>query len=125
MAIELTEKFIGFVDIMGFKSLMARAEVNAGLSHDELFEIAKLLGTEKDRADRIKHGSKICPHAPYLDRDVDFHVTQQFDCAVISTEISPAGVVNLIWHCATACLNLLGKGVMCRGLHQAWLHLPH
>jgi hypothetical protein len=115
MAIKLTEKFIGFVDIMGFKSLMARAEAGAGLSHDELFEIAKLLGSEKDRADRLKSGSKICPHAPYIRRDVDFQITQQFDCAVISTEISPAGVVNLIWHCATACLVLLQKGLMCRG----------
>jgi hypothetical protein len=115
MAIALTEKFIGFVDIMGFKSLMARAEAGAGLSHDALFEASKLLGSEKDRADRVKSGSPICPCAPQISRDVDFHVTQQFDCAVISTEISPAGVVNLIWHCATACLGLLGKGLMCRG----------
>lgn len=115
MPIELTEKFIGFVDIMGFKSLMAHAETGIGLSHDELFEISKLLGSEKDRASRVNSGSKICPCAPYISPDVDFHVTQQFDCAVVSTEVSPAGVVNLIWHCATACLELLGKGLMCRG----------
>jgi hypothetical protein len=115
MTIQLKESFIGFVDIMGFKSLMERAEASAGLSHDELFEISKLLGSERDRADRVKYGSRICPQAPYVNRDVDFQITQKFDCAVISTEISPAGVVNLIWHCATACLMLLQKGLMCRG----------
>src|ERR1044072_6833255 len=109
MTILLKDSFIGFVDIMGFKSLMTRAEAGAGLSHDELFEISKLLGSEKDRADRVKYGSRICPQAPYISRDVDFQITQKFDCAVISTEVSPAGVLNLIWHCATACIVLLQK----------------
>lgn len=66
MTIELTEKFIGFVDIMGFKSLMTRADADNGITHSELFDILKLLGSEKDRASRLKHGSKICPHAPYM-----------------------------------------------------------
>jgi hypothetical protein len=115
MTIELTEKFIGFVDVMGFKSLMARADAGNGMTHSELFDILKLLGSAKDRAERIKHGSKICPQAPYIGRDVDFHVTQQFDCVVVSAELSPAGAMNVIWHCWTACLQLLLKGLMCRG----------
>jgi hypothetical protein len=60
MTIELTEKFIGLVDVMGFKSLMARADAGNGMTCSELFDILKLLGSEKDRAERIKHGSKIC-----------------------------------------------------------------
>jgi hypothetical protein len=115
MPIELSEKFIGFVDIMGFKSLMARADAGNGMSHSELFDILKLLGSDKDRAERIKYGSKICPQAPCLQRDVDFHITQQFDCAVVSAELSPAGAINVIWHCSVACLELLSKGLMCRG----------
>jgi hypothetical protein len=59
MAMQLTEKFIGFLDIIGFKSLMARAEAGNGITHAELFDIVKLLGSEKDRAERIKYGSKI------------------------------------------------------------------
>lgn len=112
---QLAEKFIGFFDIIGFKSLMARADAGNGMTHAELFDVVKLLGSEKDRAERIKYGSKICPHAPCLQRDVDFHITQQFDCAVVSAEISPAGAINVIWHCWTACLELLQKGLMCRG----------
>jgi hypothetical protein len=54
MTIELTEKFIGFVDIMGFKSLMARADAGNGMSHSELFDLLKLLGSDEDRAERIK-----------------------------------------------------------------------
>jgi hypothetical protein len=115
MNIELTEKFIGFVDIMGFKSLMARADAGAGITHSQLFEMSKLLGSDKDRADRVQYGSKICPQAPFLHRDLNFHVTQQFDCVVVSAELSPLGAINVLWHCWTACLQLLLKGVMCRG----------
>lgn len=115
MTIQLTEKFIGFFDIVGFKSLMARADAGNGMTHSELFDIVKLLGSETDRAERLKYGSKICPHAPFVQRDVDFHITQQFDCAVVSAEISPAGAINVISHCWTACLELLSKGLMCRG----------
>jgi hypothetical protein len=115
MAIQLSDKFIGFVDIMGFKSLMARADTGSGLSHSELFDLLKLLGSDADRAELFKYGSKICPHAPFLQRDVDFHITQQFDCAVVSAELSPAGAINVISHCWAACLKLLSKGLMCRG----------
>ena len=75
MTVQLAEKFIGFVDIMGFKSLMARADAGHSMSHTELFDILKLLGADKDRAERIKYGSRICPRAPCIQRDVDFHVT--------------------------------------------------
>jgi hypothetical protein len=115
MTIQLTDKIIGFVDIMGFKSLMARADTGNGMSHSELFDIVKLLGSDKDRAERIKYGSKICPEAPCVRRDVDFHITQQFDCAVVSAELSPAGAINVISHCWGTCLALLSKGLMCRG----------
>jgi hypothetical protein len=115
MTIELTEKFIGFVDIMGFKSLMARADSGNGMSHSELFDISKLLGSDRHRAERVKYGSKICPHAPFVQRDLDFHITQQFDCAVVSAELSPAGAINVLSHCWEVCFALLGKGLMCRG----------
>ena len=48
---QLTEKFMGFFDIVGFKSLMARADAGNGMTHAELFDIVKLLGSEKDRAE--------------------------------------------------------------------------
>ncbi len=115
MNIKLTEKFIGFVDIMGFKSLMARADSGEGLTHSQLFGMSKLLGSDKDRSDRVEYGSKICPQGPFLQRDLDFHVTQQFDCVVVSAELSPLGAMNVIWHCWTACIQLLLAGVMCRG----------
>ncbi len=37
---------------------MARADAGNGMSHSELFDILKLLGSDKDRAERIKYGSR-------------------------------------------------------------------
>jgi hypothetical protein len=72
MTIQVTEKFIWCFDIVGFKSLMARADAANGMLHSVLFDTVKLLGSEKDRAERIRY----CPQAPYLQPDVDFHITQ-------------------------------------------------
>lgn len=112
---EFKDKFIGFVDVLGFKSIVKAAESGSGMSLPELLELLKELGTPEDREHHIKYGPITCPESRYIQRHLDFQVTQISDCVVVSSEVSPAGVINLVNHCWGAVIGLLTKGVMCRG----------
>lgn len=112
---DYVEKIVGYVDILGFKSLVRAAEEGHGLSTRELSEVVKSLGAEDDCKRLKKYGPTWCPKAPRISRDLDFQITRASDCVFISAEISPAGVINLIAHCWSACMNLMTKGIMCRG----------
>ena len=61
------------------------------------------------------HGPIVCPESKRNRRNLDYTVTQISDSAVISTEISPAGVINLLIHISQTILGLLRYGVMVRG----------
>ena len=115
MQMEFQEKFIGFVDILGFKSLVKAAETKTGMSLSQLLELLKALGTPEDRQNYEKYGPTTCPESKYQNRNLDFRVTQVSDCVIVSSEISTAGVINLISHCWEAVIKLLQKGIMCRG----------
>lgn len=112
---EFKEKFIVFVDILGWKSHVQAAEEGRGMALSELSEVVKALGTDEDRKHFEKYGPTTCPEAPRLSKDMDFRITPASDCAIISAEVSPAGLINLVSHCWTACFKLLSKGIMCRG----------
>ena len=109
------EKFIAFVDILGWRSLVKRAEEGEGLTLSELSEILNALGTEEDSEQYRRYGPTMCPEAPRIRDDIDFQLTSASDCVVVSSEISPAGLINLVSHCWKACISLLTKGIMCRG----------
>jgi hypothetical protein len=114
--IQFQDKFIAFVDILGFKTLVKGAESGSGpLSLPEIREAAQRLGTEADRKRMVERGPNICPEAPRFSKDVGFQITQVSDCVVVSAEVSPAGVITLLSHCWAACLGLLQLGLMCRG----------
>lgn len=115
MVLLIKQKFVAFVDVVGFSSMVERSERGDGKALHELLEIVRQLGTEDDRARFQKHGPMLCPHSARIDRDLDFHVTQISDCVVVSSEVSPSGAVALVHHCSTAVLSLLWRGVMCRG----------
>jgi hypothetical protein len=115
MEIRLTDKFIGYIDILGYSSLTRAAEAGKDLSLGDLEAILQKLGTEADREHHQKYGPTICPRAPRLHNDLDFQITQVWDSVVVSTEISPAGIISLVSHCLKACIGLLVQGVMCRG----------
>ena len=112
---QFREKFIGFVDIIGWKSLVSRAEEGQGITLADLTEILNALGTDEDRTHFETYGPTTCPAAPRLRHDLDFRITRASDCVVVSSEISPAGVINLVSHCWKACVTLLTRGIMCRG----------
>lgn len=112
---EFKDKFIGFIDILGFKNLVNSAECGNGISLPDLLKITKKLGSSEDRNHLIKYGPTTCPQSLFLQRNLDFQITQILDCVVVSVEISPAGVINLIGHGWKALIKLLQDGIMCRG----------
>jgi hypothetical protein len=142
---EFEEKFIGFVDILGFRKMleasavvsnwslpelieavntfgvlglkkMVESDANvSGQSLSELIELLKNLGSPEDALRYKKSGPIFCPESRYIQRDLNFKITQVSDCLLVSSEVSPAGLINLVGHCSTAVLKLLQKGKMCRG----------
>lgn len=112
---ELKEKIIGYVDILGFSQHMRAAEAGRGFTPDELFDAAKHLGTIHSRDEFERYGPLTCPHSVPLNRNLDYEVSQAFDCVILSAEPSASGAVNLIGHCWSAAMHLLTKGLLCRG----------
>ena len=112
---EFQDKFICFIDILGFKSLVHTAETGGDIKLPEIAEILKCLGSQKDVDNIKKHGPSTCPDSTCIEKDISFNVTQISDCAIISSEISPLGAINIISHCWGAVISLLMKGIMCRG----------
>ena len=113
--IELKDKFVGFIDIIGYSSLTKLAEGEGNFTFEDLDELIQMLGTEEDRKYFEKYGPTTCPMAPRIQRNIDFQIGQAWDSVVVSVEISPAGIINLVSHCFGVCVRLLTKGVMCRG----------
>jgi len=112
---EFKDKFIAFVDILGFKKLVEAAETGTGMPLSNLLEALKEFGVPEDRKIYEQYGPRVCPNSPYIHRDLDFRLTQISDCVIISSEVSPAGVINLVGHCWGAVIQVLTKGIMCRG----------
>lgn len=92
---EFKEKFIGYVDILGWTKKVEAAEAGAGMPLSELIEVLKDLGTPADQKRFEKEGPTICPKSACVQRDLDFKLTQpQYsDGVIVSSEISPAGVI--------------------------------
>lgn len=112
---EFKDKVIAFIDILGWSRLVENTESGAGVPLAELLRLLECLGTGNERAAFERTGSKWCPSAQHQERNLDFQVSQVSDCAIVSAEISPAGVINLLAHCWAAVLHLLEHGIMCRG----------
>lgn len=112
---EFEDKFIGYVDILGFKNMVAEAERGQGRSLTDIRELLSELRRQKDAVFYEQHGPHVCPHSAFTRRDLNFEVTQISDCVVVSAEVSPAGVINLVNHCWAAAMMLLTRGVMVRG----------
>jgi hypothetical protein len=113
--VKFEDKFIAFVDVLGFKGLVEASEAGTGLSLPELMECLTKLGKKADEERFERIGPTTCPQSKYIERNLNFKVTQISDCVIVSSEVSPAGVINLISHCWGAVIELLMKGIMCRG----------
>ena len=104
----MKDKFIAFIDILGFSELV-RAEEERGGDFSQLLDLTKALNTPPETK------SRICPCSRFVSADLDFQKTQISDCVVLSAEVSPAGVINLTHHCFGIALALIRKGSLCRG----------
>ncbi|MDZ7860796.1 MAG: hypothetical protein U5O15_09085 [Candidatus Krumholzibacteriota bacterium] len=112
---EFKEKFIAYIDILGFKKLTEAAEKGTGPKLSELLEYTKILGATGDKEGYKRYGITTCPESETIETDIDYQITQVSDCAVISVEISPGAIINLVSSCWTTVLYLLRQGLMCRG----------
>ena len=112
---EFEDKFVAFVDILGFKGMVESAESDGEFSLPMIMEIVATLGNEKHRSKYAEYGPHTCPESKSISKNIGFELTQISDCVVVSSEVSPAGVINLVSHCWGAVINLLPKGIMCRG----------
>lgn len=109
------EKFVAFVDILGFKKIVEDSERGNGIPLPEILELLKNFGSPEQRLKLEPHGPFICPDSKKLENNIDFRLSQISDCAVISTEISPAGAINLIHSCWVISMAFLRHGILCRG----------
>jgi hypothetical protein len=113
--IEFKDKFIAFVDVLGCKALVEAAEAGDDATLNHVLGILTEYGSERHRNGFAQNGPALCPESHYFQRDLDFRVTHISDCLIVSGEVSPAGVINLVHHCWALVLNLLVVGVMARG----------
>lgn len=113
-----SNKFIAFVDILGFKQMVEASAKDESML-DRLIEMTDVLGIHSELSHHEVFGPITCPCAPYIQKDLDFRVTQISDCVVISSEISPSGLINLVSGCWKISVRLLQSGILCRGFVTA------
>lgn len=112
---EMKDKFVGYVDILGFKDLVAKSEKGEGLPPDQLLNLVHVLGGGEAAGYFARNGPKWSPASRIVRRDLDFVTLQVSDCAVFSCEVSPGAAINLVAHVWTIVANVLVRGFMCRG----------
>lgn len=112
---EYTEKFVAFIDILGFKNMVASSSTIGEPTIEELENLQSILRNEQDQRFFRTSGAEIAPCSKYIQKDLNFVVTQVSDSVIVSAEISPAGIINLIKFCWKIVLLLLEKGILCRG----------
>ena len=115
LQVHAQDKFIAFLDIIGFSALVEQAERSGG-DLTRPIELMRALEASTDVQRLSRNGSAICPQSRRIARDLDFQATQVSDCLVASVEISPAGVINLASHCFGIVLALMRMGALCRGV---------
>ena len=97
--VRFTEKLIAFVDVLGFKNLVEAAEEGNRAPLNAALSVLEKYGGANHRKDFIVSGHNICPQSQFITRGLDFRATRVSDCLVISSEVSPAGAINLLQHC--------------------------
>jgi hypothetical protein len=108
------DKIIAFVDIVGFTAMVEAAERDGG-DFTRPLKLAAALGSAAD-AERLRaHGPSVCSGSRHSRPDLDFQITQVSDGVVVSAEVSPAGVINLVNYCFGVAISMLDKNALCRG----------
>lgn len=112
---EYRDKFVAFIDVLGFKSLVEQSTRGEGETLAEVLALLESFGSHNERSLFQQYGPTICPCSRVLEKNLDFRLTQISDCVILSAEVSPGGVINILGHCSRVVTGFLLKGVMCRG----------
>jgi len=114
---EYEDKFVAYVDILGFSELVRKSETGGDDAPTvrRILQLTKMLDRPNQREHFAEHGPVTCPCAPYREKNLNYRVKQISDCVVISAEISPAGLINLVQHCFGISIALLRAGHLYRG----------
>ncbi|CUW39882.1 protein of unknown function [Magnetospirillum sp. XM-1] len=108
------DKIVGFIDVVGFKNIIDKS-CSEG-DPDLIVRLISQLGSAKDESMFSRDGGGVCPQSNRIAFDLNFKITQLSDSVVISCEISPAGVVNMLHFCRMVFGRLLlRERVLCRG----------
>jgi len=102
--VDYENKFIIFVDILGFSTFVNENKFTL----DELIRFTTLL----------KEGNKdgkLCPESDFQESDFNFEITQISDCLILTSEVSEAGLLKILNHAWTSLFQLMKEGIMCRG----------
>ena len=94
---EYRERYVVFLDLLGFKALVENAEAN-GEAHERLTE----------SLDRLRE--TLCNDAA-----IDMRFTYFSDCIIVTAEHSPRGLWELLTSVSTLTCNLLQNDVLVRG----------
>jgi hypothetical protein len=112
---EFKEKFVAFVDILGFTSAVEASERGQGRTLEDILTLLGYLERKGSLEFVNADGPMVCPESVWTTRDLDFKITRISDCSVISAELSPAGAINLLYHCYSLAAKLLAAGILVRG----------
>jgi hypothetical protein len=113
--VHFEDKFVAFIDILGFKNLVAAAEQGGSVQVSDVLELLDKFQASKEQAEIAQHGPIACPASSRIAPDVSFRATEVSDSLILSAELSPAGVANLIGKAWGVTVRLLHEGVLCRG----------
>ena len=109
------DKFVAFVDILGFSDMVRNSEQTGKPALDFIMKLQDILDNKKQQEFFKSYGPQLCPCSIKQSLDLDFKATQVSDCVIISVELSPVGLINLLKFCTDIVFKLLDEGILCRG----------
>lgn len=112
---EFKIKIVAFVDVLGFSSLVKRAEAEDGVTLETILESLETMKAQKVSKWIIENGPELCSKSKSLEKNLDYVVTQVSDSIVISCEATPVGAINLVNHCIQMVFKALLCNLLCRG----------
>lgn len=108
---EYEERYVAFIDILGFRSLVDRAEADARL----LERLASVLEDVRQFSALEAHMDAPRANDPRGFWQGMFRMSTFSDCILISTKVNPIGLGLVTFDSAVICNRLLHQGVFTRG----------
>lgn len=108
-------KIVAFVDVLGFSSLVKRAEAEDGVTLEIILESLEKMRAREISSQIVEHGPVLCPGSESFEKNLDYVLTQVSDSIVISCEATPVGALNLVNHCVSIVFRALRCNLLCRG----------